>query len=353
VEQPSKILITGGEDQTLRFLETLLLSSGYIPLIARNGEEALLRAREENPDVILLDTDMPGMHRFEMARNLKEEPATRVIPIVMIASPDDRRDRAEAVAAGVDEFLTRPVDETELRVRIKSLLKVKAYNGLLQNHPQELELGEKTEQLRQSFEKIKAASLDTIYRLSKAAEFKDEDTGSHIKRMSNYATTIARKMGFDHDFVEAILYAAPMHDIGKIGIPDKILLKPGSLSRGEWILMRQHTHFGARILEGSDASFLRLGEAIALAHHEKWNGRGYPKGLKADKIPIAARITTVADVFDALTSKRPYKQSFSLEKSYALIKEGRGTDFDPDVTDAFLSAEREILQIREAYKDEA
>lgn len=217
----------------------------------------------------------------------------------------------------------------------------------------EAEVAKRTKQLRQAFDKIKVASLDTIYRLSKAAEYKDEDTGAHIKRMSNYAAAVARKMGQNDKTVESILYAAPMHDVGKIGTPDRILLKPGKLDPDEWEIMKQHTTIGGNILGGSDAGFIRLAEMIGLTHHERWDGSGYPKGLKGSKIPLTGRIVAIADVFDALTSKRPYKELFTVEKSFNIIKESRGNHFDPDVVDAFFAVEDEILLVKERYKDEA
>lgn len=231
-----------------------------------------------------------------------------------------------------------------LRQRVSELEK-------LQAERKEAEVAQRTEQLREAFHKIKAASLDTIYRLSRAAEYKDENTGDHIKRMSHYSAAVARKMGLNGEAAEAILYAAPMHDVGKIGIPDHILLKPGKLDPDEWEIMKQHTIIGAKILESSETEFIQLAKVIALTHHEKYDGRGYPNGLTGSDIPLAGRIVAIADVFDALTSKRPYKEPFSVEKTFSIIKEGRGNHFDPEVVDAFFAIEDEILAIKEEYKD--
>jgi putative two-component system response regulator len=223
----------------------------------------------------------------------------------------------------------------------------------MSNYQKELEseVTRRTEELKHAFERIKAASLETIYRLSMASEYKDEDTGSHIKRMSRYCAAVARRMGLDESTIETILYAAPMHDLGKIGIPDLILTKPAKLDPLEWEIMKQHAAIGAGILEGADAEFLKLARVIALTHHEKWNGSGYPGGLKGADIPLAGRITAIADVFDALTSKRPYKEPFSLDKSFSIIREERGRHFDPDVVDAFLTIENGIVSIKDRYKD--
>lgn len=353
MEEKKKILVVDDEKRNLRLMEAMLIPLGHEVSLASDGEAALGMVKNISPDLILLDIMMPKMDGFEVAKRLKADDETRTIPIVMVTSLRETEDRVKALEAGADDFLSKPVDKTELRARVNSLLKVKAYNDHMRNYQKELEaeVAKRTEELRHAFEKIKVASLDTIYRLSRAAEYKDEDTGAHILRMSNYSAIVARTMGLTEQTVESILYAAPMHDIGKIGIPDKILLKPAKLDPDEWVIMRQHTIFGGKILEGSDTGFIRLGEMAALTHHEKWDGKGYPKGLKGKEIPLVGRIVAIADVFDALTSKRPYKEPFSLEKSYEIIKEDRGTHFDPDVVDAFFEVEDIILEIKEKYKD--
>ena len=339
----------------MRLMEAMLIPKGYEVILAGDGEEALEKVRDLPPDVILLDVMMPIMDGFEVARRLKGEEKTQIIPIVMVTALREVEDRVKALEVGADDFLSKPVDRTELWARVQSLLKVKAYNDHMRNYQKELEIevAKRTEQLRQAFEQIKAASFDTIYRLSRAAEYKDEDTGSHIQRMSHYAASVARQMGLDESTVETILYAAPMHDVGKIGIPDRILLKPGKLDRDESEIMKQHTIIGGRILEGSDAESVKLAEAIARTHHERWDGSGYPVGLKGTEIPLAGRITAIVDVFDALTSKRPYRREpFSLEDTFAMIKEGQGSHFDPGIADAFFAIEDEILSIKEEHKDQ-
>jgi putative two-component system response regulator len=242
----------------------------------------------------------------------------------------------------------------ELLARVRSLLKVKAYNSLMSDYRKELEaeVAGRTEELKQAMGKIKAASLETIYRLSMAAEYKDKETGAHIKRVSLYSAAIARRMGLDQETIETILYAAPMHDVGKIGMPDRILMKPSKLNPEEWDIMKQHTVIGAKILKGSDAEFIRMGEMIALDHHEKWDGSGYPNGLNGLEIPVASRIVSVADVFDALTSNRPYKETLSVETAMDIVREGKGSYFDPEVTDAFFAVQNEILAIKEHFGDD-
>ena len=348
-----KILVVDDEERNLRLMKAMLIPLGYEVVLARDGLEALDRVRKIPPDVILLDIMMPKMDGFELARQLKEDEGTKIIPIVMVTALKEVEDRVKALEVGADDFLTKPIDKTELQARVSSLLKVKAYNDHMLNHQKELEaeVAKRTEQLQQAFEKIKVASLDTIYRLSRAAEYKDENTGAHIQRMSRYSAAVARQIGLDDSTVEAILYAAPMHDVGKIGIPDLVLIKPGRLDPNEWEIMKQHSILGVQILEGSDAESIKLAEVIAHTHHEKWDGSGYPEGLKGSEIPIAGRITAIADVFDALTSKRPYKEAFPLEKAFIIIKEGQGSHFDPLVVDAFFAVENEIMSIKEKYKD--
>jgi len=345
-----KILVVDDEDRNLRLMKLLLTSFGYDVLTASNGEEALEMVHDIPPDVILLDIMMPKMDGFEVAKQLKREEETKIIPIVMVTALNGVEDRVKALEAGADDFLNKPVDKTELRARVQSLVKVKAYNDHMQNYQKELEaeVAKRTIQLRQALKKLKEASLESIFHLCRAAEYKDENTGDHIKRMSHYASAVARKMGLNKQTVEDLLYTAPMHDAGKIGIPDHILLKPSKLNNKEWETMKQHTIVGAQILAGSGAKFIKLAEIIALTHHERWDGSGYPKGLKGSKIPLIGRIAAIADVFDALTSKRPYRiKPFSLEEAFNYIKEGRGRHFDPKVVDAFFATKDEIVLIKE------
>jgi putative two-component system response regulator len=348
------ILIVDDQPQNIELLEAYLVPQDYDIVKALNGEEALEKLSRNPIDLILLDVMMPGMNGFEVARRIRQDDKNRLLPIILITALRETEDRVKGIEAGCDDFISKPVDKMELLARVRSLLKVKAYNDLISNYQKKLEseVSIRTEELKHAVERIKAASLDTIYRLSMASEYKDENTGAHIKRMSHYAAAVARSLGLDENTIETILYAAPMHDLGKIGIPDLILMKPVKLEPVEWEIMKQHTVIGAEILKGSDAEFIRLGEAIAQYHHEKWDGSGYPNSLKGKEIPIAGRIAAIADVFDALTSKRPYKEPFSLEKSLAIIREGRGSHFDPDVVDAFFAIQDEILSIKEQYAED-
>jgi putative two-component system response regulator len=355
MKKPAKIMVVDDEDRNLRLMEALLISHGYDVVLAFDGKRAINKIKKSFPDVILLDVMMPEMDGFEVARVLKGNRETRHIPVVMVTSLHDVDARVKAFEAGADDFLTKPVDKTELIARVRSLVKVKAFHDHMNDYRKklEIEVEKRTQQLNTAYEKIKTSAFDTIQRLSRAAEYKDEDTGAHIKRMSHYSAVIAKKMGLNDKSIESILLAAPMHDIGKIGIPDKILLKPGKLDTEEWQTMKLHTIIGGAILTGEKSGFIQIGEVIALTHHEKWDGSGYPNGLAGKEIPVVGRIVALGDVFDALTSKRPYKKAFPVEKAFSIIRETTGAHFDPDVSRAFFDITDQILSIREKHKDEA
>ena len=361
MKEKQVILIVDDQPKNIELLEAYLVPHGYEILNATNGEEALEKLAitsnetlsNNQIDLILLDVMMPGMDGFEVTRRIRSNIMHRMLPIILVTALREQEDRVKGIEAGCDDFLSKPVDKMELLARVRSLLKVKAYNDLMTNYRQELEseVASRTVELKDALKRIKTATLDTIYRLSIASEYRDQDTGAHIKRVSCYSAAVARQMGLDEIIVETILYASAMHDLGKIGIPDLILMKPDKLDPLEWEIMKQHSVIGARILEESDAAFISLGEVIARFHHEKWDGSGYPEGLKGIEIPIAGRITAIADVFDALTSRRPYKEPFSVEKAFAIIREGRGSHFDPDVVDAFFAIQDNVLTIQEQYRD--
>jgi putative two-component system response regulator len=255
--------------------------------------------------------------------------------------------------AGVDDFLTKPFHPVELVARTRSLCKVKEYHDLQAHYRVQLEqtVRERTTRLRQAVAAARAFSIDTVERLSRTAEYRDNDTGEHIKRLSGYAVEVARGMRLGMDLVGRLRLAVPLHDIGKVGIPDRILLKPGRLTPEEMEVMKQHTTIGARILAGSRSSTMTLAEEIALTHHERWDGTGYPRGLRGDAIPAAGRVTAVVDVFDALCSRRPYKAPMLPEAAISIVVEGRSTHFDPAVVDSFLAARPQILRLQDKLRD--
>jgi len=360
-DRTPRILVVDDEPMNIAVIKAMLTPLGYDIVEAVDGIEALEAVKRERPDVVLMDIRMPRMDGLEATRLLKEDEATRIIPVVMVTAHMEREYRVRAIDAGADDFLSKPVDKMELRARVQSLLKVKAYHDHLMDDQRVLEaqvalktmeLSDAMQELQAAMERLKAASLDTILRLTRAAEYRDDDTGEHVLRMSHYSTAIARQMGLPDDVAELLLHAAPMHDIGKIGIPDRILLKEGKLTDDEWDLMRRHTSFGAQILDSADAEVIKLGQVIARTHHERWNGSGYPRGLQGEEIPLVGRIVAVADVFDALLSDRPYKKAFSVQKSLAIIAKDAGSHFDPDVVDAFFEVRAEVLDIKDRFKEQ-
>ncbi len=352
--QKPLILVVDDEDCNLRLMKAILTAWGYRVAVASDGRQAIAQTRELLPDVVLLDVMLPDIDGFDVAARIKADPALTGIPVVMVTALTSREDRVKALEAGADDFLSKPVDRAELQARVRSLVQVRAYHRHMQDYQAQLEaeVARKTRELQETIEKLRASYLDTIHRLSRAAEYRDQETYQHIVRMGYLSAAIARKLGFPNDDVDTMLCAAPMHDVGKIGIPDHILLKPGKLSERERKIMEQHTIIGGRILEKPLNQYTEWGRIIALSHHERWDGKGYPAGLKGEKIPLIGRIVAVADVFDALTSKRPYKEPFSLDRSMDIMARSRGTHFDPNVLDAFLEIEDEIVEIKNRFSDD-
>lgn len=355
-----RILVVDDELINRKVLEGLLKARGLDCVSAESGPAAL-QLLDKSIDLVLLDIMMPGMDGFAVARAIREMPDFADLPIVMVTALSAKEDRLKAVQAGANDFVAKPIDATELGVRMASLLRMKKYHSEVKDYQQHLEqmVLEKTGALRSALADLEharqatvQAHMETIHKLSAAAEYKDEDTASHIMRMSRYCAVIAKGYGLDEIEVDLILNSSPMHDIGKMGIPDAILLKPGKLTEEEWVVMRRHTIIGASILRGGSSKYLDAGAEIALSHHEKWDGSGYPRGLSGADIPLAGRICALADVFDALTTKRPYKQALSNERSLEIMAVGRGQHFDPDLYDVFLANYDQVLEIQRSFKEE-
>jgi len=329
-------------------MEAVLLPLGLEIIKARDGKEVLEKARQVLPDVVLMDVMMPQLDGFEATRQLKQDELTHTIPIVMVTALNGVEDRIKAFEAGADDFLSKPIDHTELQSRVRSLLKVKAYNDYMIDQQKHLEdiVSRRTVQLKKALELVESSSLEIINRLTRAAEYRDNDTASHIIRVGEYSAAIARILELPGKMVELIKQAAPMHDVGKIGISDTILLKSGKLDTEEWDVMKTHTTIGKSILHNSNIEYIQMAETIAYTHHEKWDGRGYPQGLIGSQIPLPGRIVAVADVFDAVTTRRPYrKEPFPMDQVFSLIQEGRASHFDPEVVDVFLSIKKQVITI--------
>jgi len=292
--------------------------------------------------LILLDVVMPEMDGYEVCKILKSCKSTKNIPILFITAMDGKQDEAKGLELGAIDYIPKPINPPIVISRIRNQMNLHFH----QVHLEELVV-QRTSQLRQGY-------IDTVNRLTLASEYKDEETGAHIKRISFYTKEIAQQLGMDQEFCDAIFYASPMHDIGKVAIPDAVLLKQGPLDDEEWQVMKTHATIGAKILEKSESPLLQVAFDIAGCHHERWDGKGYPRGLKGDEIPLVARIMNIADQFDALRSKRPYKPGFDQKKTISIITEGDGRTmpdhFDPDVHAAFIKITDVFADIFEAHR---
>lgn len=322
----ARILIVDDEPLNLKVLKQLL-QDDYRLSFAKNGADALALVQKEKPGLILLDVMMPGMTGFDVCRELKNDPHTSTIPVIFVTALTEEADESEGFAAGGVDYINKPISPALVKARIKTHLSLVHVNELKRTH------------------------LELIQRLGHAAEYKDNETGMHVIRMSHVSGRIALEMGLNATFAEQLVHAAPMHDIGKIGVPDSVLLKPGKLDVEELKIMRTHPQIGAEILDHSSSPLIKLAHTVALYHHEKWDGSGYPFGLKGTEIPIEARIVAVADVFDALLSKRPYKEAWPLDKAVEEIKSQVNRHFDPVVVDAMIACLPDLIAINEKWRE--
>lgn len=346
------ILVVDDDPINRRVLVKYLQGMGHHVLAAESGPNALT-LMSGDVDLVLSDVVMPEMNGFELTRLLRANPLWEHVPVVMVTTLGDKKARLEAVQAGAVDYIGKPLDEMELRIRVAAVLLTKEKSDEVRRFQAELAdmVEERTLALRKALAQVQDASLDVVHRLSAAAESRDPETGAHLMRMSGYCALIAARLGLPEEDVEVIRHASPMHDVGKIAVPDAVLMKPGPLTGDEWLLMREHPLHGARILANSNNRLLQAGEEIALTHHERFDGSGYPRGLKGPEIPLFGRICAVADVFDALTSQRPYKPPYPAEKSLAIMAEGRGSHFDPEVIDAFFACACEVTAVRGRFHD--
>ena len=328
-------------DDTVENIDVLtgILKDDYSIKAATNGKTALKIAEKLKPDIILLDIMMPEMNGYEVCIKLKENPITRKIPVIFVTAKDQEVDEVMGFAVGAVDYLTKPISQAIAKARIRTHLALSDQKKCL-----EIQVAEKTEELF-------VTRLEIIKKLGKAAEFRDTDTGYHLERMSLYSYYIGKEYGLEEEECQLLLNVAPMHDIGKIGIPDGVLKKPGLLEDCERIVMQTHSTIGYDIIGDTDSDLLKYAKIIALEHHERWNGKGYPKGLKEDEINIFSRIVSVADVFDALVNKRVYKEAWSIERAKEYIINESGKYFDPQVVEAFLRAFEKILDVLKRYKE--
>jgi len=342
VESVPCILIIDDQSTSRQILEELVATLGERVVIKSfaNPLAALTWAHTNPTDLVLTDYKMPQMNGVDFT--LRFRAIYPDVPVVMVTSMEDREIRYQALEAGATDFLIKPVDHTECRARCRNLLTLRQQQLIIKDRARWLE-----EKVHQATQEITTREQETLLRLAKAGEYRDEETGCHVLRMAQFSSLIAERLGLSEDDRHVIEMAAPMHDIGKIGTPDNILLKPGKLDIGELIIMRTHAQIGYEILKDSPSKYLQMGAVIAHGHHEKYDGSGYPKGLSGEAIPLPARIVAVADVFDALTSERPYKHAWSIQDALQYLTTEQGRHFDPVCVQAFMAQLDKVLQVRQ------
>jgi putative two-component system response regulator len=341
-----KILVVDDVVENIHVLKEILKSEYHI-IAARGGQEALkLIHAEEPPDLVLLDVMMPGMDGYEVCKQVQANPEARKIPIIFVTAMGEVADETHGLELGAVDYLIKPVSAPIVRARVHNHLELKHAREALERQNIILE-----EKVKERTRAIRETQQETLVRLMNASELRDTDTGLHIKRIQFYAELMAKKMNMGLLDAEELGLAATLHDLGKIGIPDSVLLKPGKLNAEEWAVMKKHPEIGAHCLEGSKSRLLEQGRLIALHHHERWDGTGYPAGLKAEAISLAGCIVGLVDVFDALSTKRPYKEPWPIEKVLELIEEGKEKHFDPKLADILLSDYQEFMDIGSQLSD--
>jgi len=348
------ILAVDDELPNVKLMERMLSAKGFDNVMSTQDPRQVLSLVQANEvDLILLDINMPHMDGYQVMEQLQSEVPEGLPPILVLTAQHAQDFRQRALDCGARDYVTKPFDADELVSRVKNLLEVHKASKYMsqQNVILDERVRKRTQELEMAHHLLHESRLQVVRRLGRAAEYRDNETGLHIIRMSKMAALIAKAAGMSDEECDLLLNAAPMHDIGKIGIPDCVLLKPGKLEPDEWEIMKTHAQIGADILAGDDTPLLNMASVIALTHHEKWNGSGYPNGLKAEAIPLVGRITALADVFDALTSVRPYKKAWSVEDSVALIKEESGQHFDPALVGHFLAILDSIVEIKQQYAE--
>jgi putative two-component system response regulator len=364
----TRILVVDDNPMNLEMLQRRLSSDGYRVITAASGAVALVTMQEIDVDLVILDMMMPEMDGYTVLQKIKSDPGLKHIPVIIASAHHEEEQIVRCIEAGADDYLPKPINSVLLRARVNSSLSKKRLQDNERHYRQELE--QYNERLKAKVQhqvsEITSAQMAAIFATSKLAESKDPETGAHLERLRMFcriiATDLARFANYapeiTPEFIDCIYAASPLHDIGKVGIPDKILLKPERLTDDEWKIMRTHTLIGASTLRAvaekhPGNNFIHMGIQIAESHHEKWDGSGYPHGLRGDAIPLAARILALADVYDALTSERCYKRAFSHAESRQIILEGAGKHFDPAIVQAFLRCETTLIDVKQQYRDDA
>ena len=365
----SSVWIIDDASVNVNVVQTYLDTEGYRQITGfTNPLKAVDRLLHETPDVVLLDVMMPEINGIEVLKILRSQAATKHTPVLILSASSDRDTRLEALELGATDFLKKPVDRVELIVRLRNALTIKAHQDRLEQYSEHLEKA-----VRQRTADLVASQLEVVHCLARASEFRDDITGRHVFRVGRYAGIIGMELGMTPEEAHLLELAAQLHDVGKIAMPDAILLKEGKLEPEEYAVMKKHCALGKRVFEKMDVSqwsafrehptlgsellgsaqspLIRLASRIALTHHEWWNGAGYPLGLSGEDIPLEGRITAVADVFDALSSRRPYKPAYPVSKCFDILRENRGTQFDPKVLDAFLNRREDVIGVQLEYAD--
>jgi putative two-component system response regulator len=368
-QQSAKIMIVDDEPIIIKVAQKSLHASGFNNVHSSCDPATAFRSiLDYQPDALILDIMMPEVSGLDILRQLRQTDATRQLPVIVLTASDDRETKLQALNLGATDFLAKPVDSLELTPRVRNAIRSKHFHDHLKNYSQELELA-----VQRKTAELELSRREVLQCLARAAEFRDDDTGQHILRVGRYAAIIAQSMGMTPDYVDMIEQAAQLHDVGKIGIPDSILQKPGKLTAGERQEMQLHSGYGKKILqsvtqqgqpstlvhsqiggqilEATRSPLLQMAHRIALTHHERWDGTGYPIGLAGHDIPLEGRITAVADVFDALSSQRPYKKAFPVDECFRILNEGCGTHFEPEVLHAFFRRRDEAVQVQMDFLD--
>jgi putative two-component system response regulator len=343
-----RILLIDNTELNITLLKHLIKKiPEYESIAFTNPVKALLWCRDNEPDLVVVNYAMPEMDGIQFTQQFRGFVNNEDIPVLMVTANSDTSIRQKALASGVTDFLNKPLDNIEFITRARNMLALRQSQKALIDRAAWLD-----DEVRKATAKIKDQERETIFCLAKAAEYRDPETGAHIQRMAHYSKHIANVLGLSLQKQELLLEAAPMHDIGKVGIPDAILLKPGRLTPEEFVIMKQHAAIGYELLNANSAPLLKIAAEIALTHHEKYDGSGYPNSLSGENIPLFGRIVAVADVFDALTSERPYKKAWSVEEACQLLRDGSGKHFDPSCVDAFFSDFDEIIKIKNTFLDD-